>query len=184
MDVEKLNALNKECYGCKDCPLSRNSKSQPYWYHNAQYAVMYEQLHVIDSNTMDKFWVVAQEYGLKPEQFLHIGTVQCKTFVSRKKGKRVNNIPAKTHREQCRGWVRQYLSAFEPKKMLAFGNVVMEELTGQFSGITENNGKVIYPKYGRYVTPTVLCVSPATLKFNENLIRKALETFQEINVER
>jgi hypothetical protein len=79
--------------------------------------------------------------------------------------------------------VYAYLEALAPQKMLALGNVVMEELTGDFDGIIENNGRVVTPKYGPHLVPTVLCISPSAMRFNkdaEELIRYSLQKFKDI----
>jgi uracil-DNA glycosylase family 4 len=142
-----------------------------------------EQPAAIDAHYTKTFWKIMGEYGLKEEQFAQVYTVQCKTPKSGRKGKKRPTIPSMMHREQCRFWVIDYLSALKPKKMLALGNVVMQELTGRFNGITEMNGKVIAPKYDGHLVPTVLCVSPAALQYKgdtEKLIRASLKRFKEL----
>jgi uracil-DNA glycosylase len=142
-----------------------------------------EQPAAIDAHCVKAFWKIATDYKLKEEQFMQVYTVQCKTPKSGRRGKRRPTIPSQIHRETCRGWVIDYLSAMKPKKMLAFGNVVMQELTGSFNGIIKKNATMIAPKYGGFVVPTVLSVSPAALQYKrdtEKLIRTSLKRFKEI----
>lgn len=183
MDVETLRILHGGCSNCKKCPLHLNGHKPPIWYHNSPYALFMEQPAAIDAHYMEVFWNMMGEYGFKEEQFSQVYTVQCKTPKSGRTGKKRPTMPSEAHREICRYWVIEYLSAIQPKKMLALGNLAMQELTGKFNGITEQNGKVISPKYNGQVVPTVLCVSPAALQYKGNteaLIRKALTRFKEI----
>jgi uracil-DNA glycosylase family 4 len=183
MDDSPFIELTKECNKCKDCPLWKNGSSTPISFHNAQYVAMYEGW--INYKQAKHFWDVAEEYGLKYEQFMHTNTVNCYTEQSKRHKKRV--IPPKIHRDECRKWVTKFVTLQKPKKMLAFGNIVMEELTGEFQGITKHNGKVIAPKYGNYVVPTVLCISPLAMKYQrdgEKMVRQALQIFKEIPNER
>ena len=183
MDVERLKELHGKCSNCKQCNLNITGHKPPIWYHNAPYVLFMEQPAAIDAHYVKAFWKIAGEYKLKEEQFMQVYTVQCRTPKSGRRGKKRPTIPSQMHRGICRGWVIDYLSAMEPKKMLAFGNIVMQELTGRFNGIIEKNATMIAPKYGGYVVPTVLSVSPAALQYGgdtEKLIRSSLQRFKEI----
>jgi uracil-DNA glycosylase len=183
MDVEKLKELHGKCSNCKQCNLNTNGHKPPIWYHNAPYVLFMEQPAAISVHHMNVFWKMAGEYNLKEEQFMQIYTVQCRTPKSGRSGKKRPTIPSQMHREICRRWVMDYLSAMQPKKMLALGNVVMQELTGHFNGITTKNATVIAPKYGGFVVPTVLSVSPAAMRYKgntEDLIRASFKCFKEI----
>lgn len=183
MDIDKLKNLHGKCSNCKTCVLHENGHKPPTWYHNSLYALFMEQPSNCDEESMKTFWKIGESFNLKPEQFMHIHSIQCRPFVSKRKTRRRPTIPSKFHRSECRSWVYAYLEALAPQKMLALGNVVMEELTGDFDGIIENNGRVVTPKYGPHLVPTVLCISPSAMRFNkdaEELIRYSLQKFKDI----
>ena len=182
MDVDKLHELHGGCSNCKACGLHTNGHKPPLWYHNSQYVMLMEQPSLIVEKWMTQFWNIAAEYNLKEEQFMQIHTVQCKTGESKRHTKRPP-CPAQSHRSECRRWVTDYMCALEPKKMIAFGNIAMQELTGHFDGILKCNGTVVVPKYGRNVVPTVLSVSPFALAYRKDavkMIRTSLQVFKEL----
>lgn len=181
---KKLDALDIKVMACTDCYLCKNEHFKPYWSLNSKYVMLFEYPHKKKEDFMVEFWNIANRNGLAKDQFLIINTVQCLPDMSRRNGRFKYNPPAKIHRETCRSRVLEYYNIIKPKKMLAFGNLSMEECNGEFSGITEKHGSKIVPKFGGFVIPTVLSVHPAVIKYNGqqgiDMIDSAFKSFKEI----
>lgn len=181
--AEKLARLDVDILKCKECFLGKNRHHEPKWTLDTKYVILTEYPYTEKPDFMIEFWKQASFHGLKEEHFLQISTVQCSTGMN-KKTKRITR-PSKLHRGECKKWFVSYIKALKPQKMIAFGNIPMEELIGEFSGISERHGEIIKPKISGLIVPTVLSLPPSIYRNDPNAKSKmgsVLKTFKEIHI--
>lgn len=177
MNIEQID---KQILKCKQCHLGKNKHNTPRWTNKSKYVMFTELPYLKKPDFMIKFWELAGRFGLSEEHFIQISSIQCSP--DRNSRTKRYNRPSQLHRATCKMWFESYLKEIQPKKMIAFGNIPMEELTGSFSGITDAHGTVIKPKINQVVIPTVLSLPPSILRQPDtvNLIREMLITFKEL----
>ncbi len=177
MDIEQLDT---QILKCKKCHLGKNKHNIPHWTNKSKYVMFTEIPYLEKPDFMVSFWKLAGRLGLLEEHFIQISSIQCSPDRNKRTGK--YNRPSQLHRTTCKVWFESYLKEIKPEKMIAFGNIPMEELTGKFNGIADAHGTVIKPKINQVVVPTVLSLPPSILnkKSNVNLMRKSLITFKEL----
>jgi len=136
-----------------------------------------------DSQRLDKLWAYLLSRGYMKSDFAMAATVQCLPVNSKKKGREYRvSSPAKTHREACREHLLAFIKELKPKKMIVFGNIAMEEVTGEFDGITKKHCTIVRPKIADMVIPTVLSTTPSLIKLEE--LDNVLELFGNIPIDK
>jgi len=178
--IEELEEIDKRLKKCNTCYISKNGVICPKWSGMTKYVMLTEYPYKQTPDFMKEFWKLAGRFGLLEEHFLQISVVQCSPDIN-KRTKRYNR-PSQLHRATCNIWFNEYLKIVKPKKMIAFGNIPLEYLTGNFNGITELHGTVIKPKLNQVVIPTVLSLPPSILRQHDsiNLMKQTLIKFKEI----
>ncbi len=179
---EKVD-LEGELKSCKSCTLCRNGHFPPQWSEKSKYATLMTYPYENEPVFMIKFWDMAKRMGLNRDHFVQLNTVNCLPDVKKRgryKGTTVR--PSQLHRSECKKWISRYIDVFDVRKMIAFGNIPMEECIGEFNGINERTGSVVRTRINNRIIPTVLCIHPKGIDDPENkhLIREAIKTFREI----
>jgi len=178
---EKIKLIEEGIIYCDGCSLLKNTHIIPKYTEKVKYIMLTEHPYKDEPDFMKEFWNLSYHYGFTREDFLQIGTVQCLPNIN-KRTKRYNR-PSKVHRNSCKKWFNLYVDEIKPNKILAFGNIPMEELTGDFSGITKHHAEIVKLKINNVVIPTVLSLPPSILKTDKNgkeKIRQTLSKFKEI----
>lgn len=178
---EKMAQFDVDILKCKKCYLCKNRHHAPKWTLNTKYVMLTEHPYIQKPDFMVAFWLLARDYGLKEEHFLQISTVQCSTELNRRTKKQTR--PSVSHRTECKAWFKSYIRTLKPEKMIAFGNIPMEALIGEFNGITDRHGTIVKPKIAGHVVPTVLSLPPSMFRKDPDAktkMRIALKAFKEI----
>jgi len=181
--TEKLRHITEKIHQCRKCPLCDNDKTLPYIGEYAKNIFLLDFIRHDAHDYMDKLWKLFKEVGLSKQEFIVIYTTQCMTKPTKRGGKIHTSPPAKIHREKCKLWLNEFVHALDKPKMLIMGNVAMEHVTNQFSGIVELNATTIKPKIEGVIVPCVLSVSPSYLKeWGEGyyMVKKSLEVFKHL----
>lgn len=178
--IQELCDLDIELKKCNNCFIKRNGVRPPIWTEHSKYVMLTERPYKNIPEFMREFWKLAGRFGLKEEQFLQISVVQC--FPDMNKRTKKHNRPSQLHKDTCKVWFNDYLNIIKPKKMISFGNIPLEFLTGEFNGITELHGTVIKPKINQVVVPTVLSLPPSILQKKGNIpkMKETLTKFKEL----
>ncbi len=179
--ISNLHQLKEEILQCEKCDLYRNGKILPYIGEYAQYILLLDFIKHDMDDCMDSLWELFKKVGLSKQEFVVMYTTQCIIKSSNRGGKLHTSPPSKIHREECKKWLWSFIMKMENPKMLVMGNIAMEHVTGDFSGIVEKNATITKPKISGIIIPCVLSVGPSYLKKfgpGYSMVKKSLEVFK------
>lgn len=187
--IKRLIYLTKNIPRCVKCPRLRiNGMAIPFWSRKSRYLALAEapgEEEVEKGKETPlvgpagyKWQLEIERLGLKREDFVLINSVQCRPVVNGRNGK-----PTFEEMANCCFWVKKYIEAAEPEKILVMGNHAVWSLLGgkgtSLGGITKISGKFIGIHRG---IPVYACIHPASLLYsndNLSLFRKSLKKFKE-----
>lgn len=178
-----MEDLDKQLKECILCPLNLNCHKVPDKSIKSKYVMLTEYPYRGEPEFMQEFWRLAGQHGFKREDFVQLSTVQCYPDSSKRNGVQRYVRPSVRQREFCRKWFEAYVLEFNPSKIISFGNIPMEHLIGEFSGISDKHGKIERVRIGKKIYPVLLSVSPSVLRtgqMGKDQMRKALSTFRDM----
>ena len=181
--TEKLRQLTQQVSQCENCNLYPNGRTLPDVGEHAKYILLLDHIKPDMEECMDKLWELFKKVGLSKQEFIVLYTTQCKTKTTKRRGQPHTPPPSRSHREECRLWLHEFLYELEEPKMLVMGNIAMEHICGEFNGIIEKNATVTKPKMTGIVVPCVLSVSPSYLREwgkGYDMVKKSLEVFKHL----
>jgi uracil-DNA glycosylase len=182
--IRMLQLLDEQILSCTDCELCKNGRAKPFWSLQSEYLIIGEapgEEEVINDTPFIGragriLWNIMNVYGLYREQFGIINSVNCRPVAGGKNGK-----PAYEQTLKCNKWIRKYVHALNPKKILLLGSYAIKIMTNRDGGITANNAmeEIVHVNGKRYIT--IKSVHPAYTIYSgsDMLLRESISKFKE-----
>lgn len=171
LQVHWLGQLDGLVQNCERCRLFEGGRAKPYWTKYSRYAIIGESPWTDEVQENEPFfgttgkllWKYFKKLGLCKKDFLILNSVNCRPLKNR------NRKPTTLQVKLCHRWIRLYLLAVQPSKILILGNYAKGSFLGDFSGITGEVGyKFNYKLYDKKI-PCMLCVHPSYAIYNEEV---------------